>query len=235
MKILELFVKYTVKIDVRDIKDHTPLHEAARWSNIDDDENHSRIECIDVLLKAGADINAFTIRRESPLLIACRYGSWQLVEYLLKRDAELLHTNMYGYNCLEVAIEERNEEVVAYLIDFTSIFSLLRNAQLVQPENSELKSKNNNDENSSSSCYGVNSGRYSNSCVTRCVQLFPASLEADTPMRKLIISMPDMASKVLDKCVTTLGGERTKLHQKMFNYEFLEDQFAIRRWLGGKK
>ena len=59
--------------------------------------------------------------------------------------------------------------------------------------------------------------------------------EANTPMRKLIVSMPDMALKVLDKCVTTVGDEGRKLHEKHFNYEFLEDHFAIRRWCTGKK
>ncbi|CAF1127853.1 unnamed protein product [Rotaria sordida] len=59
--------------------------------------------------------------------------------------------------------------------------------------------------------------------------------EADTPMRKLIISMPDMAYKVLDRCTTMLGADGTKLHKNNFDYEFLEDQFAIRNWMKGKK
>ncbi|CAF3895022.1 unnamed protein product [Rotaria sordida] len=82
-----------------------------------------------------------------------------------------------------------------------------------------------------------------NTPVHICAQLAYGSIqrracmidEADTPMRKLIISMPDMAYKVLDRCTTMLGADGTKLHKNNFDYEFLEDQFAIRNWMKGKK
>ena len=54
-------------------------------------------------------------------------------------------------------------------------------------------------------------------------------------MRKLIVSMPDMAGKVLDKFTTTVGAEGTKLHKKTFDYEFLEDQYAVEVWNKSKK
>jgi hypothetical protein len=43
-----------------------------------------------------------------------------------------------------------------------------------------------------------------------------------------------MASKVLDRCITTLGDERSKLHRIIYDYELLEDQFIIPKWLKGE-
>ena len=86
-------------VDACNINDHTPLHEAARWSDSIDEENQNRIECIDHLIRKGADVNALNIHRESPLHIACRYGSSSLVKCLLNHGADLLQTNIQGYNC----------------------------------------------------------------------------------------------------------------------------------------
>ena len=116
--------------NMRDINDHTPLHDAARWSDSTNDNNQNRIECIEALIEAGADINALNIRRESPLHVACRHGSSDLVETLLYFNAKYLQTNVQGYNCLEVAIEEKNKEVVKYFINDKRLFKLMRNAQI---------------------------------------------------------------------------------------------------------
>ena len=237
---MKLFVKqfdeYKVNVNIRDINDHTPLHEAARWPTSDEEENQNRIKCIEELIEHGADVNLLTIQQESPLMIACRYGSRQSVDLLLKYNTDLLlHTNIQGYNCLEVAIAGKNKAVVEYLIDFTDIFVLMRNAQLIKTDNSAMDSKNNdNNQNCFSSCY-TTSDECSSCCPPYCCRLCFYNRKADTPMRKLIISMPDMASKIFDKCVKTLGDEGTKLYEKHFNYEFLEDHFAIFRWLAGKQ
>ena len=47
LEIVELLLqqfKNRVNVNVRDINDHTPLHEAARWSDLDEEENKKRIE-----------------------------------------------------------------------------------------------------------------------------------------------------------------------------------------------
>jgi hypothetical protein len=105
------------------------LHDAAR-SSMHLDDNKERAECIEMLVNTGtANVNALNIRRETPLHIACEYGSKKLIKRLRKLGADLFATNVDGYNCLEVAIEENNEEVVRYLIEDDSGFDLMRNAQ----------------------------------------------------------------------------------------------------------
>ena len=116
-------------IHLRDFMDRTPLHDAASGSADEGDENNERIECVKLLVKLKADINAIDIRRETPLHLACKVGSRWLVKCLLELKADLLMTNIQGFNCLEVAIEENNGEVVKYLLEHDRVFELMRNAQ----------------------------------------------------------------------------------------------------------
>jgi hypothetical protein len=46
--------------------------------------------------------------------------------------------------------------------------------------------------------------------------------------------MPQMALLMLDKCSMIVGAEGTAVHQNIFMYEFLEDQFTVNKWATGK-
>jgi hypothetical protein len=135
--IVELLLKNKADVDACDINDWTPLHEAARCSTHPED-NIKRTQCIKLLVKVGtAHVDALNIRRDTPLHIACEYGSSQLATCLLELGAEILATNVDGYNCLEVAIEHNNEEVVKFLLEDDNAFDLMRNAQVTEKK-SEL-------------------------------------------------------------------------------------------------
>ena len=226
-----MFIDNEANVNICDLNHHTPLHEAACWSESNVDDNRNRVQCIDCLIKGGAAVNALNIHRESPLHIACRYNSPKVVEKLLEHGVNFLQTNWQGYNCLEVAIEEKNEEVVKYLIDQEIIFELMRNAQI---DDSHLKP----------CCTCGNENCRECCCVPccKCIDKFSFytcrfcldSRTPDTPMRKLIIKMPDMAYEILEKCTTTIGSEKSQVHQQFFDYEFLEDQYVIRKWAKGK-
>ena len=228
VKIVELFLNHHAKVYVRDIDDRTALHEASRWSNKNDEENKNRIDCIRHLLEEdGADVNALTIRRESPLMIACRYGTVDLVKYLMDNGADLLHTDLQGYNCLEVAIDEKNKSVVEHLLDNDHMFELMRNAQIYEEGSSQRTMDRNQEDLPVRCCLAVSKPAAG---LRMCGS---SKCTADTPMRKLIKNMPEMALKVLDRCITTLGDDRSKLHRIIYDYELLEDQFIIPKWLKG--
>jgi hypothetical protein len=191
-------------LDARDSMDRTPLHAAASWSTDNDDDNKKRKECIEFLIDHHADINARDLRRETPLHIACKSGSPESVKCLLEAKADLLVVNIHGLNCLEVAIEEKNEKVVKYLLSHDRVFELMRNAQIEK--------------------------HLENGISTR---IFP-SVKVSTPMRKLIKIMPDMALIMIEKCTITVGAERSHIYNNIYNYEFLEDQYSINDWIKGK-
>ncbi|CAF4891053.1 unnamed protein product [Rotaria sp. Silwood1] len=52
----------------------------------------------------------------------------------------------------------------------------------------------------------------------------------NTPMRKLIRSMPDMAKLIIDECTLTVGAAKSHIHMEIYNYEFLEDWYFIDDW-----
>ena len=53
----------------------------------------------------------------------------------------------------------------------------------------------------------------------------------DTPMRKLIRYMPDMAVWLIDNKLTTVaGGPGQKICKKIYDYEFYEDMCAVKDW-----
>ncbi|CAF0779675.1 unnamed protein product [Adineta steineri] len=198
--IIKELIQHQANVNACDINDCTPLHDAAR-SSIHQNDNKERAECIESLVNEGeADINAINIRRETPLHIASEYGSKKLIKRLRKLGADLFATNVQGYNCLEVAIEQNNEEVVRYFIDDESGFDLMRNAQ-THEKKSSWRSK-----------------------------LFGIQCEVDTPMRKLIREMPKMALLMLNKCSIMVGDSGTNVHKIIFVYEFLEDQYTINDW-----
>ncbi|CAF0876303.1 unnamed protein product [Adineta steineri] len=230
VKIIDLMISHDADLHALDINDHTPLHEAVRSSETSEEENRDRTECIEHLISAGAVIDALNIHRESPLHIACRSGTSSEVKTLLHRGANLLQTNNRGFNCLEVAIEQKNKNTVQYLIDHDYIFELMRNAQLYESRREPC-------------CTFGNESCHETCCIPccKCVDRFSfytcrMGLDrrtADTPMRKLIVTMPDMALAILEKCTTTIGSETSKIHRIFFDYEFLEDQYVIRNWAKG--
>ena len=230
MQTVDLLLAYNASVNKLNIYENTPLHEAARGSKSLDDENENFVKCMKSLVKKGADVNALNLHRESVLHVACRYGSSSVVTYLMGEGADLLHTNIDGFNCLEVAIEGNNVSVVKYLIEQPFIFELMRNAQLYQ-KGDRFDVYNRIHENQCC-CAGCWSG-----CVTGCcgcLKIFRYDgRRADTPMRKLIISMPDMAYEVLEKCTKTIGNHSSTVNEKFFDYEFLEDQYSIHQWMEG--
>lgn len=53
----------------------------------------------------------------------------------------------------------------------------------------------------------------------------------DTPMRKLIRYMPDMALWVINERLTRkIGGEGQKVLKEIYDYEFYEDMRTVKQW-----
>jgi hypothetical protein len=219
------------KINARDVNDHTPLHEAVRCSDSTDEGKYDRIQCVEYLIGAGSDINALNLDRESPLHIACRYSSSAFLKCLSNHNADLLQTNIHGLNCLEVAVDEKNHTVVKHLIEHESIFELMRNAQIRQKY--------------TAGCSCLGHVKSAGCCCLPCcknsdkkllsslVDISNGPHVVDTPMRRLIRTMPNMAIEVLDKCTKTIGDAKSNVHKKFYDYEFLEDQYVIYDWIKG--
>ncbi|CAF1226676.1 unnamed protein product [Adineta ricciae] len=52
----------------------------------------------------------------------------------------------------------------------------------------------------------------------------------DTPLRKLITCMPDLAYQVLSICITHIGDKHRAQSKMIYDFEFLEDYCSIQHW-----
>jgi hypothetical protein len=56
-----------------------------------------------------------------------------------------------------------------------------------------------------------------------------------TPMRELIIYMPEIAYEIIDTKLTMIkGNDNMSEHQVIYDYTFFEDQYHIRNWMYGE-
>ena len=63
-------------------------------------------------------------------------------------------------------------------------------------------------------------------------RIFDSTTNAyDTPLRKLIRYMPELATDVIDEQFTrTSGAENMTVDKQIFDYEFFEDQLTVKHW-----
>lgn len=86
--------KKLVKIDSRDMTGDTPLHVLI-WSK----DRYG----VNLLIEAGADINAVGDRGEPPLHIAFRQKDISIIESLLRAGAKTYITSLFGETAVQIA------------------------------------------------------------------------------------------------------------------------------------
>lgn len=79
--------------------------------------NHSIPEIIKLLIKAGADLNERNSIEfdETPLMCACRLGKVDIAKILIDAGADINIKNSLDYTALDIAKEEKNEELIKLL------------------------------------------------------------------------------------------------------------------------
>lgn len=96
-----LFLTHSISPGVRDSKGRTPLHTAAECSDA---------QCVRALIQAGADVNAYDNRRETPIFYAVRTWNSEALETLLRHRAAPRARNAAGKTA-EDYIEEGAEHL----------------------------------------------------------------------------------------------------------------------------
>ena len=74
------------------------------------------MESFDVLLGAGADVNAPCYFGWTPAMLAARYGRLPVIESLAGAGAELNYRGYQGWTVLHLAIRYRHADVAKFLI-----------------------------------------------------------------------------------------------------------------------
>lgn len=109
-KSIQLLIKYGANVNVQNKKNETPLHSVAQ------NKNPRSHELIKIFADSQADFNAKNIFGETPLHLAVKVASKEMIETLLKFGALVHTTNNQGQNSLELAQKyEREPEVIRLL------------------------------------------------------------------------------------------------------------------------
>ncbi|MFO1435360.1 MAG: ankyrin repeat domain-containing protein [Gammaproteobacteria bacterium] len=106
LKYFEDYMEWDSPVSAHSIRadDDTPLHVACLWGDI----------CaVDLLVSAGADVNARGDMGCSPLYVAVRFGHFRTVERLLRAGADPDDRNEFGSTAREEAMGSSNPEIRA--------------------------------------------------------------------------------------------------------------------------
>jgi len=71
------------------------------------------LDCVQLLVKAGADVNQASVDGSSPLLVAVQNGYYDIASFLLERGADANLANNKGWTPLYLAVKNRNTEATA--------------------------------------------------------------------------------------------------------------------------
>uniref|UniRef100_A0A1B0C9Y2 Putative ankyrin repeat protein n=1 Tax=Lutzomyia longipalpis TaxID=7200 RepID=A0A1B0C9Y2_LUTLO len=74
------------------------------------------LECVKVLVRAGADVNHWTKSHSTPVRAACYLGRMDIVKYLMAHGAQIDLPNIYNNTCLMIAAHRGHLDVVEFLM-----------------------------------------------------------------------------------------------------------------------
>ncbi|XP_060587373.1 transient receptor potential cation channel subfamily A member 1 homolog, partial [Ruditapes philippinarum] len=183
------------------------------------------VKVVEILINSGAKVNIKDKHNRTPISYAAEKGLLECTNKLIENEADINFEDKEKMRPIHYAAEKGHSEVFRVLLDKTdqaefenfywNCLDLAINENQVeiayaifQTQDSEkwkimLRSRSKHDDSDS-----------------KCV---------DTPMRKLIRKMPDVAKVVFDKC-TQIKSTRNKHFTVKFNYEFLDDTYYLGGW-----
>jgi ankyrin repeat protein len=103
LEMVNKIIEKKATIDQADINGYTPLAMSARVG---------KSEYIKPLLEAGADINAKTIKDNTPALLAVKFDNHSCARALIKYGAKTDIKNSIGQDAFHIAQKKANKEVV---------------------------------------------------------------------------------------------------------------------------
>ncbi|XP_076466512.1 transient receptor potential cation channel subfamily A member 1 homolog [Babylonia areolata] len=244
LDIVRVLIRHEANIACKNEEEQTPIHLAAKYGRTsivreivgrdkstlndeDEDSNtalhlaaefgHTRVA--EILLELGADVSARNYNQWTPLDLAASKGWTKTCSVLLNNDAHVDPTDKNKTTPLHLASRYGHARVVELLLDWGADVAFEdtegNNCLDLAIENNRV----------SVAMTIINSDVWQQSLRNSTVDT--VTKVVDTPMRKLIKRMPEVAERCFDRCMS-YGQEKNSEHREFeitFNYEFLDDTY----------
>ncbi|XP_064627394.1 transient receptor potential cation channel subfamily A member 1 homolog isoform X2 [Lineus longissimus] len=206
----ELVKENKMVVNDEDEDSNTPLHLAAL-------SGHTKVAV--ALIEASADIEARNCNLWTPLDCAAAKGWVKTCRVLLENDCPVDPMDKSKTTPLHLASAKGHSGVVRLLLSWHA------NVRQVDSDGNNCLDLAIDNNHKQVALTIINSERWMDSLRNQTKDL--ATGMRNTPMRKLIRKMPDVAEVVFMKCTTAnyANPEHPK-YKITFNYEFLDDMYA---------
>ncbi|KAH9498505.1 Transient receptor putative cation channel sub A member 1 [Bulinus truncatus] len=245
LEVVQLLLKNGAYLDTKNEEELTPLHCAAKYGRTNivrelikhdktivnhEDENsntalhvaarYGHHKVAKVLLGLGADVSSRNYNRWTPLDLAASKGWTKTCLVLLNGGSPIDPTDKHKVTSLHLACTYGHARVAEMLIEWGANVGMKDD----EGRNCLDRAIENNQVNVAKVIINSTSWKDALRSATRD----PITGSVDTPLRKLIKHMPEIAQRVFDRCLS-YGHEKNPErpeYEITFDYEFLDDVYA---------
>ena len=128
-KIIKILISRGMNVNKLYTGHLVPLQVAAKTENSE--------EAIELLVNAGADLEAKDKIKYTPLIYACKYNNYENVKMLVKLGANINNKTAKGENALHISLEDDNKDISKFLIENGINTKLVDNYNRLPSDNNE--------------------------------------------------------------------------------------------------
>ena len=113
--------KYLLELNKKNIKFNFDILNKDKETPLIISINNNSIECLEILIKMGANISIRNKADLSPLMLACKYGYANIVDILINNGADINEKNILGETPLSIAQMNHHENLVMKILQKTNL------------------------------------------------------------------------------------------------------------------
>lgn len=110
--VLECLLKSNADVNARDSQGDSALHYLAQQTN------SGLLDCLDLLFKFNANVDAENEKKETPVFKTVRHGKAEVLRHLAELGANVNHCDRDGLTPLHWACLQCNENMIQCLVDY---------------------------------------------------------------------------------------------------------------------
>ncbi|XP_063716937.1 transient receptor potential cation channel subfamily A member 1 homolog isoform X3 [Symsagittifera roscoffensis] len=207
-------------VGCEDEDSNTALHLAAT-------EGHEKV--VGLLIHYQADVESRNISQWTPLDCAAAKGFTRCARILLENDAPVDATDKSSITPLYLACQNNHPKMVKLLLDYDASLEIRCTSNGKNPLDIAIESQ-------SKQCVETildNEEWWQFAMQNRTAFNDKDTVQINTPMRKLIRRMPEMAVKAFNNCIIPdkVHGPNDEEFSVTFIYEFIDDDYSMTNWV----